>query len=75
MWWIGLRAHGNDHSGVEYVWDNGLPVTFTHWDRDQPGKCKTAPAPAGYVGEQGCLVLPLGSPAVFCPQTAVTDPA
>lgn len=36
MWWIGLRAHGDEHGGVEYAWDNGLPVTFTHWDRDQP---------------------------------------
>lgn len=41
MWWIGLRAHGNEHGGVEYVWDNGLPVTFTHWDRDQPGERAT----------------------------------
>uniref|UniRef100_A0A3B3YY46 C-type lectin domain-containing protein n=1 Tax=Poecilia mexicana TaxID=48701 RepID=A0A3B3YY46_9TELE len=21
--------------GVDYVWDNGLPLTFTHWDKDQ----------------------------------------
>lgn len=37
MWWIGLRAHGGSTGGVDYVWDNGLPITFTHWDKDQPG--------------------------------------
>lgn len=37
FWWIGLRAHGNVNGGVDYKWDNGSPVTFTHWDRDQPG--------------------------------------
>ncbi|XP_024917706.1 macrophage mannose receptor 1 isoform X1 [Cynoglossus semilaevis] len=37
FWWLGLRAHGGDGGGVDYIWDNGSPVTFTHWDRDQPG--------------------------------------
>ncbi|CAJ1070748.1 macrophage mannose receptor 1 [Xyrichtys novacula] len=35
MWWIGLRARGQG-GGVDYIWDNGLPLTFTHWDREQP---------------------------------------
>lgn len=38
LWWIGLRAHGGMGGGVDYIWDNGLPITFTHWDRDQPGR-------------------------------------
>ncbi|MEQ2275125.1 hypothetical protein XENORESO_021066 [Xenotaenia resolanae] len=37
FWWMGLRAHGDSSGGVDYVWDNGLPLTFTHWDKDQPG--------------------------------------
>ncbi|KAK5617685.1 hypothetical protein CRENBAI_001663 [Crenichthys baileyi] len=36
FWWMGLRAHGDTSGGVDYVWDNGLPLTFTHWDKDQP---------------------------------------
>lgn len=40
FWWIGLRAHGTG-GGVDYVWDNGLPLTFTHWDKDQPGTDRT----------------------------------
>ena len=36
LWWIGLRATG-DSGGVDYIWDNGAPLTFTHWDRNQPG--------------------------------------
>ncbi|XP_038845355.1 macrophage mannose receptor 1 [Salvelinus namaycush] len=35
LWWIGLRA-GGDSGGVDYIWDNGAPLTFTHWDRNQP---------------------------------------
>lgn len=38
FWWIGLRAHGGLTGGVDYVWDNGLPLTYTHWDKDQPGR-------------------------------------
>lgn len=37
FWWMGLRAQGDMSGGVNYVWDNGLPLTFTHWDKDQPG--------------------------------------
>ncbi|CAL9682123.1 unnamed protein product [Knipowitschia caucasica] len=36
FWWIGLRARGGVTGGVDYLWDNGLPLTFTHWDRNQP---------------------------------------
>ncbi|XP_049459415.1 macrophage mannose receptor 1 [Epinephelus fuscoguttatus] len=36
FWWIGLRAHGVSGGGVDYIWDNNAPLTFTHWDRDQP---------------------------------------
>ncbi|XP_023194031.1 macrophage mannose receptor 1-like [Xiphophorus maculatus] len=36
FWWMGLRAQGDMSGGVDYVWDNGLPLTFTHWDKDQP---------------------------------------
>lgn len=36
FWWIGLRAQGEGDGGVDYIWDNGLPLTFTHWDKDQP---------------------------------------
>lgn len=45
FWWMGLRAQGDLSGGVDYVWDNGLPLTFTHWDQDQPGsKTKCSPA-------------------------------
>lgn len=37
LWWIGLRARGGSTGGVDYIWDNDLPLTFTHWDKDQPG--------------------------------------
>ncbi|KAJ8402327.1 hypothetical protein AAFF_G00368160 [Aldrovandia affinis] len=36
FWWIGLRAQGNIFGGLDYIWDNGAPLTFTHWDRNQP---------------------------------------
>nr|XP_040053507.1 macrophage mannose receptor 1 [Gasterosteus aculeatus aculeatus] len=36
LWWIGLRARGGSTGGVDYIWDNDLPLTFTHWDKDQP---------------------------------------
>lgn len=38
FWWIGLRAKGSDFGGVDYIWDNGAPMTFSHWDRNQPGE-------------------------------------
>lgn len=38
FWWMGLRAHAGLTGGVDYVWDNGLPLTFTHWDKNQPGR-------------------------------------
>ncbi|XP_071751059.2 uncharacterized protein LOC139908314 [Centroberyx gerrardi] len=36
LWWTGLRAKGGAGGGVDYIWDNGLPLTFSHWDRNQP---------------------------------------
>ncbi|KAG7499177.1 macrophage mannose receptor 1-like [Solea senegalensis] len=36
LWWLGLRAQGVAGGGVDYIWDNNSPLTFTHWDRDQP---------------------------------------
>ncbi|XP_056147018.1 macrophage mannose receptor 1 [Lampris incognitus] len=36
FWWIGLRARGGAGGGIDYIWDNGDPLTFTHWDRGQP---------------------------------------
>lgn len=47
FWWIGLRAHGDQSGGVDYVWDNGLPLTYTHWDKDQPGGVRTGFLKAG----------------------------
>lgn len=35
-WWIGLRAKG-DVGGVDYSWDNGALLYYTHWDRNYPG--------------------------------------
>uniref|UniRef100_W5M913 C-type lectin domain-containing protein n=1 Tax=Lepisosteus oculatus TaxID=7918 RepID=W5M913_LEPOC len=40
FWWIGLRARGNTTGGVDYIWESGAPVTFTHWDRGQPGNAE-----------------------------------
>ena len=37
FWWLGLRAQGGPTGGVDYFWENDAPLTFTHWDRDQPG--------------------------------------
>lgn len=41
FWWLGLRAHGGPTGGVDYVWDNGLPLTYAHWDKEQPGMVQT----------------------------------
>ncbi|XP_069566819.1 macrophage mannose receptor 1-like, partial [Brachyistius frenatus] len=61
IWWIGLRAHGVGGGGVDYVWDNGLPLTFTHWDRNQPdngdGNCvaMTTGQVGGFWDDKLCL--------------------
>lgn len=52
LWWIGLRAKGGTGGGVEYIWENGSPLTFTHWDRNQPGNGQETEAAAGRVLEQ-----------------------
>ncbi|TRY84221.1 hypothetical protein DNTS_026642 [Danionella cerebrum] len=59
FWWMGLRARGEE-SGLDYYWDSGAPVTYTHWGRNQPddrtGPCvamATAPQ-AGFWNTRGC---------------------
>ncbi|XP_058889912.1 macrophage mannose receptor 1-like [Acipenser ruthenus] len=60
FWWIGMRAKGNALGGVDYEWDNKAPVTFTHWDRDQPdnqeGSCvsMTSGPAGGFWDDQPC---------------------
>ncbi|XP_026880092.2 macrophage mannose receptor 1 [Electrophorus electricus] len=43
-WWMGLRAKG-ESAGVDYFWDNGQLLLYSHWDRNQPdnhaGPCVT----------------------------------
>lgn len=51
FWWIGLRAHGGQTGGVDYIWDNGQPLTYTHWDKEQPG----TPTPERVGGGLGLL--------------------
>ncbi|KAM4528248.1 uncharacterized protein PAE49_000185 [Odontesthes bonariensis] len=61
LWWIGLRARGGAGGGVDYVWDNDLPLTFTHWDKDQPdngdGTCvaMTTGQIGGFWDDKQCL--------------------
>ncbi|KAF4077177.1 hypothetical protein AMELA_G00205040 [Ameiurus melas] len=38
-WWMGLRAKG-ELGGVDYQWDNGASLLYTHWDRDYPDDSK-----------------------------------
>ncbi|KAM3599721.1 uncharacterized protein V6R79_010309 [Siganus canaliculatus] len=61
FWWTGLRAHGSIiGGGVDYIWDNGLPLDFTHWDKDQPdsgdGNCvaMTAGQGGGFWDDKPC---------------------
>ncbi|XP_062410864.1 macrophage mannose receptor 1-like [Sardina pilchardus] len=58
-WWMGLKGLGGS-IGVDYYWDNGLPLSFTNWDREQPdngqGYCvtmTTAPI-AGFWKNEDC---------------------
>ncbi|XP_062291189.1 macrophage mannose receptor 1 [Scomber scombrus] len=61
LWWIGLRARGDTAGGVDYIWDNGSPLTFTHWDRNQPdngeGTCvaMTSGQIGGFWDDKECL--------------------
>ncbi|KAK0140766.1 Macrophage mannose receptor 1 [Merluccius polli] len=61
FWWLGLRAHGGQTGSVDYIWDNGLPLTFTNWDRDQPdsgdGTCvaMTTATVGGFWDDKPCL--------------------
>ncbi|XP_035247102.1 macrophage mannose receptor 1 [Anguilla anguilla] len=60
FWWIGLRAKGSDFGGVDYIWDNEAPLTFTHWDRNQPdsgdGSCvaMTTGPTGGFWDDKAC---------------------
>ncbi|CAL8384873.1 unnamed protein product [Gadus morhua 'NCC'] len=61
FWWLGLRAQGGPTGGVDYFWENDAPLTFTHWDRDQPdsgqGTCvaMTTGAIGGFWDDKSCL--------------------
>ncbi|KAK1883605.1 Macrophage mannose receptor 1 [Dissostichus eleginoides] len=61
FWWIGLRARGGSSGGVDYIWDNGALLSFTHWDKNQPdsgdGTCvamTTGPI-GGFWDDKECL--------------------
>ncbi|XP_061416055.1 macrophage mannose receptor 1-like [Lethenteron reissneri] len=47
-WWLGMAARPNDQGGVDFIWDNGMAVTYTHWGRNMPdtqaGTCVTMEA-------------------------------
>ncbi|XP_023136670.3 macrophage mannose receptor 1 [Amphiprion ocellaris] len=63
LWWIGLRARGETGiAGVDYVWDNGSPLTFTHWDREQPDS-----------GDGHCVAMTSGSPGGFWDDKVCTE--
>ncbi|XP_005917437.1 macrophage mannose receptor 1 [Haplochromis burtoni] len=61
FWWIGLRAHGGAGGGVDYIWDDGSSLSFTHWDRNQPdnggGTCvaMTTGQVGGFWDDKQCL--------------------
>ncbi|GLD55464.1 macrophage mannose receptor 1-like protein [Lates japonicus] len=85
LWWIGLRAHGGTTGGVDYVWDNGSPLTFTHWDKDQPdsgdGTCvaMTAVKIGGFWDDKQCsekyaFVCEKPRPDITPPTKAPTPP-
>ncbi|RVE65935.1 hypothetical protein OJAV_G00121150 [Oryzias javanicus] len=83
-WWIGLRAHG-EGGGVDYAWDNGSPLTFTHWDKNQPdtgsGTCVTMTTGkiSGFWDDMQCLethsfVCEKPRPDISPPTKAPTPP-
>lgn len=74
FWWIGLRAQGNINGGVDYKWDNGSPVTFTHWDKDQPGTTLKPNADSGISWAGRCLFNSLDHVLFICPQIAAMVP-
>ncbi|XP_076014518.1 uncharacterized protein LOC143007034 [Genypterus blacodes] len=84
LWWIGLRAQ-RIGEGVDYTWDNGLPLTFTHWDREQPdngdGTCvaMTSGAVGGFWDDKLCsekfkFVCEKPRPDITPPTTAPPPP-
>ncbi|CAK8681517.1 unnamed protein product [Clavelina lepadiformis] len=34
--WIGLTAKTSELGSLYYEWENGEPVQYTHWDKDEP---------------------------------------
>lgn len=85
FWWIGLRAQGGSGGGVDYKWDNGLPLTFTHWDRNQPdngdGTCvaMTSGLVGGFWDDKQCseefaFVCEKPRPDITPPTKAPTPP-
>ncbi|XP_037401968.1 macrophage mannose receptor 1-like [Pygocentrus nattereri] len=58
-WWIGLRAKG-ETAGVDYYWDSGNLMIYSHWGRDQPnshaGPCvtMTTSSTPGFWGNRNC---------------------
>ncbi|KAM8872531.1 uncharacterized protein ACB058_004460 isoform 1-T1 [Synchiropus picturatus] len=84
MWWIGLRTKGSG-GGVDYVWVDGSPLTFTHWDRNQPdngdGTCvgMTTGAVGGFWDDKECsekfaFICEKHRPDISPPTKAPTPP-
>ncbi|KAF7653995.1 hypothetical protein LDENG_00075190, partial [Lucifuga dentata] len=84
LWWIGLRAQAGVY-GMDYIWDNGSPLTFTHWDRDQPdngdGACvaMTTGAVGGFWDDKPCeekhnFICEKSRPDITPPTTGPTPP-
>ncbi|XP_055010163.1 macrophage mannose receptor 1 [Boleophthalmus pectinirostris] len=85
FWWIGLRARGGVTGGVDYIWDNGAPLTFTHWDRNQPdngdGTCvaMTSGQIGGFWDDKQCsetfaFICEKARPDISPPTKAPTPP-
>ncbi|XP_072304766.1 macrophage mannose receptor 1-like [Eucyclogobius newberryi] len=85
LWWISLRAQSAATHGVDYIWDNGAPLTFTHWDRNQPdngdGTCvaMTGGQIGGFWDDQQCsekfgFICEKARPDVTPPTEAPTPP-
>ncbi|XP_066502466.1 lymphocyte antigen 75, partial [Hoplias malabaricus] len=83
-WWIGLRAKG-ETAGVDYHWDNGDLMFFSHWDRNQPeshaGTCvtMTTTPTAGFWRNRNCedshpFICELPRDGISPPTMAPTPP-
>ncbi|KAK7896517.1 hypothetical protein WMY93_021842 [Mugilogobius chulae] len=85
FWWMGLRARGGTTGGIDYIWDNGAPLTFTHWDRNQPdsgdGTCvaMTSGQIGGFWDDKQCtekfaFICEKARPDITPPTKAPTPP-